>query len=156
MIVRMVRRRLLYVAVLGALLAVKSAAVPATDRPGVFPPVGLKVSAAAARVNLAPLVRATIIRVIDGDTVEVDARPWPAMTIRIAVRLRGYDAPERRGKCEAERIAASAASAALKRLLAGRPLRGRLQSWEVSVSRLRMLAHPGSLPASPAGAWRPI
>ena len=54
MIVRMVRRRLLYVAVLGVLLAVRSAAVPATDRPGVFPPVGLKVSAAAARVDLAP------------------------------------------------------------------------------------------------------
>ena len=64
-----------------------------------------------------PVVEATVVRVIDGNTVEVDARPWPEMTIRTAVRLLAFDAPELRGKCEEERAAARAATAALERIL---------------------------------------
>ncbi|MCY4548168.1 MAG: hypothetical protein OXC28_07360 [Defluviicoccus sp.] len=64
-----------------------------------------------------PMLAATVVRVIDGDTVEVDARPWPGQTMRVAVRLSDYDAPELRGKCAAEREAGAAAAAALERLL---------------------------------------
>ena len=68
MIVRMVRRRFPFVAALPALLAVGSAPALAADRTGALPPVGLKTSAAAARVAFAPVVPATVVRVIDGDT----------------------------------------------------------------------------------------
>ena len=44
-----------------------------------------------------------VLRVIDGDTVVVDAYPWPAVTIRTAVRLAGIDTPELRGRCDEER-----------------------------------------------------
>ena len=65
----------------------------------------------------APAVPARVVRIVDGDTVEVDARPWPGQRMRVAVRLAGYDAPELRGECAAEREAARAAAAALMRLL---------------------------------------
>lgn len=54
-----------------------------------------------------------IIRVVDGDTVKVDASAdIPPELASIAVRLRGVDTPEkgRRAKCEAERRAGSDAT----------------------------------------------
>ncbi len=49
-----------------------------------------------------PIV-ATVISIHDGDTMTVNAHyPWPGMTIRTAVRIRGIDTPEIRGLCEAE------------------------------------------------------
>jgi endonuclease YncB( thermonuclease family) len=54
-------------------------------------------------------VAAKIVRVRDGDTVEVEAFIWPQQVVRVAVRLRGIDAPELKAKCEGEKIAALAA-----------------------------------------------
>lgn len=51
-------------------------------------------------------IPATVIEVIDGDTLEVQARIWPDHSVLTAVRLEGVDAPELRGDCEAERILA--------------------------------------------------
>ncbi len=51
-------------------------------------------------------VPATVLRVIDGDTLMVRARIWIGQEIEIKVRLAGVDAPELRGKCERERILA--------------------------------------------------
>ncbi len=48
-----------------------------------------------------PIV-ATVISVYDGDTMTVNAFPWPGMTIRTAVRVNGMDTPEIRGLCDAE------------------------------------------------------
>lgn len=62
-------------------------------------------------------VRATIVRVIDGDTVEADAHVWPGHTVRVSVRLRGIDAPELRSRCDAERALAERARAHLATLL---------------------------------------
>lgn len=64
-------------------------------------------------------VPATVLRVIDGDTLEVDARPWPGVTIRTLVRIRGIDTPELNGRCVQERTAATAARDALLRLTHG-------------------------------------
>lgn len=58
-------------------------------------------------------VPARVIRVIDGDTVVVDATPWPGHT----VRLRGIDAPETRSRCPAVKAAGYRAKAALGRML---------------------------------------
>ncbi len=55
-----------------------------------------------------------VTRVIDGDTVKVDAgADLPPELASLSVRLRGVDTPEkgRRAKCEAERRAAAAATA---------------------------------------------
>jgi micrococcal nuclease len=64
-------------------------------------------------------VLARIVRVIDGDTLLVDAHPWPGHAVRVSVRLRGIDTPERRSKCSSERLAAERARSELERLVSG-------------------------------------
>jgi micrococcal nuclease len=54
-------------------------------------------------------VPATVVKIYDGDTLTVDARPWPGNTIRTSVRVRGIDTPEIRGKCEGEKALARTA-----------------------------------------------
>ncbi|WP_340159290.1 thermonuclease family protein [uncultured Hoeflea sp.] len=69
--------------------------------------------------SIAGPVSAQIIRIIDGDTLEVDAHPWPGHAVRVSVRLRGIDTPERRSRCAAQRAAAQMARDELERLLSG-------------------------------------
>ncbi|WP_244577832.1 thermonuclease family protein [Hoeflea halophila] len=64
-------------------------------------------------------MKAKIIRIIDGDTLEVDAHPWPGHAVRVSVRLRGIDTPERRSRCAAQRVAAQMARNQLERLVSG-------------------------------------
>jgi len=64
-------------------------------------------------------VTAQIIRIIDGDTLEVDAHPWPGHAVRVSDRLRGIDTPERRSRCAGQRAAAQLAHNELERLVAG-------------------------------------
>jgi endonuclease YncB( thermonuclease family) len=40
-------------------------------------------------------IDATLVRVIDADTLELDARPWPEVTIRARIRISGLWSPER-------------------------------------------------------------
>ena len=48
-------------------------------------------------------VPAEVIRVIDGDTIEVRAAVWIDVAVTVRVRLRGVDAPELTGaRCPAE------------------------------------------------------
>ena len=61
-----------------------------------FPGVAL-----AADAIPGPIV-ATVVKVYDGDTLTVNAYPWPGMTVRTAVRVNGVDTPEIRGLCDAE------------------------------------------------------
>jgi endonuclease YncB( thermonuclease family) len=58
--------------------------------------------AMAADAIPGPIV-AAVVRVYDGDTLTVNAYPWPGMTIRTAVRVNGIDTPEIRGLCDAEK-----------------------------------------------------
>lgn len=78
------------------------------------------VPASAESFRIDGPVQATLIRVIDGDTILVDANPWPQQIIRVSVRLRGIDAPERRSRCAGEREAAERARLALETTLGGR------------------------------------
>ena len=62
-------------------------------------------------------VEARVTKVRDGDTLEVEAFVWPMQAVHVAVRLKGVDAPEHRGKCEAEKRAADLATDRLAALL---------------------------------------
>lgn len=49
-------------------------------------------------------IPAEVIRVIDGDTIEVRAHIWPGHSVETRVRVAGIDTPElRRPDCEEER-----------------------------------------------------
>ena len=61
-----------------------------------------------------------VVRVYDGDTVTVNVPGWPDIVGReIGVRIKGIDAPEIRGKCEQEKLAAVKARDAAAGFLAG-------------------------------------
>lgn len=68
-----------------------------------------KLTSAHAEVIVEGPVVAQIIRVIDGDTILVTARPWPQQSIEVYVRLRGIDTPELKSKCSQGRTAATEA-----------------------------------------------
>ena len=80
--------------------------------------VACPAAAVSAERGIAGPVAADVIKVRDGDTVEVDAHIWPQQTVRVAVRLRGIDAPELRAHCPSEKTAALAAKTRLAALLA--------------------------------------
>lgn len=71
--------------------------------------------------SVAGPVTAQIVRIIDGDTLEVDAHPWPGHAVRVSVRLRGIDTPERRSRCPGQRAAAQLARNELERLVSDVP-----------------------------------
>lgn len=62
-------------------------------------------------------VPARVLRVIDGDTLEVRARVWLGQEIVTRVRLAGIDTPELRGRCTAEKEQARQARAALQQMI---------------------------------------
>jgi micrococcal nuclease len=47
-------------------------------------------------------IPAFVEQVLDGDTVAVRARIWLGQELQVMVRLRGVDAPEIKGRCDAE------------------------------------------------------
>lgn len=59
---------------------------------------------------LAGPVVANVLRVIDGDTVEVEALIWLGQRVVTRVRILGIDTPEKHGKCEQERALAQNAT----------------------------------------------
>jgi micrococcal nuclease len=65
-------------------------------------------------------IAATVIEVVDGDTVVVRARIWLDQSLEIRVRLLGIDTPERRGRCPEERAGAAAAERLVRDLTLGR------------------------------------
>ena len=93
------------------ILALSLSATGATQSPARENPV---------RNRIAGPVEAELISVIDGDTLLVNAKPWPQHTIAVLVRIRGIDAPEMKSKCETSRHAAERAKAVLTNLATGR------------------------------------
>jgi micrococcal nuclease len=71
-----------------------------------------------ARDEISGPVSAEILRVIDGDTLLVEARPWPQQRMEVYVRIRGIDAPELKSRCELVRMAGRDARQALESLTA--------------------------------------
>ena len=84
--------------------------------------LALFLPAPAIAETIAGPVLATVERVIDGDTLLVHAAVWPGTIVRVAVRVRGIDAPEIRSKCPSERAAAERSREALVSLIGERPV----------------------------------
>lgn len=76
---------------------------------------------AKARDEISGPVSAEILRVIDGDTLLVEAQPWPQQKMEVYVRIRGIDAPELKSKCEAVRAAGQDARQSLETMAAQSP-----------------------------------
>ena len=78
----------------------------------------IAISATAAEMLSGP-VPATVLDVVDGDTITVRARIWLGQAIETRVRLAGIDTPELRGRCDEERALAVRAREALQAYLSG-------------------------------------
>ena len=76
---------------------------------------------ADAGERLAGPVTAEVVRVVDGDTIEVRARIWLSQYVLVDVRVRGIDAPEAggRAKCRSERVKAAEALRRMEQLAVG-------------------------------------
>lgn len=61
---------------------------------------------------------ASVLKVIDADTLKVRVFPWPSVAIETSVRLRGIDAPEKkRHKCPEEKQLSKLAIAYTKSII---------------------------------------
>lgn len=109
--------------------------------PARFAPVMLALMAAlpagAAEVLAGPIA-ATVLDVIDGDTITVRARIWLGQAIETRVRLADIDTPELRGSCPRERALAEQAREALASRIAGR---------QVTLSEIRYGTYAGRVVA---------
>ena len=76
---------------------------------------------AASRQVDGPIL-AHLVKVVDGDTVLVEAMPWPDHKVSTYVRLRGIDAPELKSKCPTFRKAALRAKEELTDLMDGQDI----------------------------------
>lgn len=76
-------------------------------------------SGTAAADRLPGPVLADVVRVVDGDTIEVDATIWIGQRLRTMVRIAGIDTPELRGGCDTEKAEAVRARDAVDRALTG-------------------------------------
>ncbi len=102
-----------------------------------------KIGPATIRPTLdASVISATVVRIIDGDTIKVDAHPWPGWTVRINVRVKLIDTPEKgwRGKCPAEKAKGAKASQLTAKLA---PVGSRVRLWGIAKGKFggRVLAH---------------
>jgi endonuclease YncB( thermonuclease family) len=78
--------------------------------------------AAAAEVIPGP-VPAEVVRVVDGDTVTVEATIWLGQRLTVNARIRGIDTPELHGACAREKAMAEAAQSTLAGILEARAVR---------------------------------
>lgn len=80
-------------------------------------------AAAQAGDKIAGPVAAQVVKVRDGDSIDVIARVWPGHDVRVSIRLRGIDAPELKARCAEEKSKALAARKRLRDLLASGAVR---------------------------------
>jgi len=95
-----------------------------------------------ARDVVAGPVSAQVIKVRDGDSIDVRAEVWPGHRISVSVRIRGIDAPELRARCDGEKRLANLAKDHLSGLVAS----GRITLTQISGGKYfgRVLANVGT------------
>ena len=62
-----------------------------------MPPKEIILASPPSDAAIVITVNATVLRIIDGDTIHVRATIWPRQTWNGNIRLRGIDTPELRG-----------------------------------------------------------
>ncbi len=67
-------------------------------------------------------VPARVVRVIDGDTLDVQAQVWIGQVVQTRVRLAQIDSPELNGQCEQEKHLAKQAKQAVTQYLNDQPI----------------------------------
>lgn len=87
-------------------------------------------------------VEATIVRVVDGDTLSVRVHIWLGQDVRVMVRLSGIDAPEMRGKCDEERVLAVAATDYLKKFEGVQVVLSEVSNGKFAGRVLAVVRHP--------------
>jgi endonuclease YncB( thermonuclease family) len=88
-------------------------------------------------------VSADVVRVIDGDTFEANARIWIGETVAVRVRIAGIDAPELHARCDDE----------YRRAVAARDyLAQRIQGASVELSRVHNDKYGGRVDADVSDA----
>lgn len=65
----------------------------------------------AAATSVPGPIAAEVLRIVDGDTLEVQATIWLGQSVTTLVRISGIDAPELRARCDQEKSRAEAARA---------------------------------------------
>lgn len=80
------------------------------------------ISAPASAGDLAATMVANVVQVLDGETLEVVAYPWPGLAQRAQVRLLDLQIPRTgsRARCDRERTMAELAETTARDFLAGR------------------------------------
>lgn len=76
-------------------------------------------TAPAVADDIAGPVKASVVRVIDGDTLSITAEIWLDLAVTSLVRIRGIDTPELRGACPEEKALALVAREKLAALAGG-------------------------------------
>ncbi len=76
-------------------------------------------SAAVAAETFVGPVSASVVEVIDGDTLAVKAKVWLGVEVSSRVRIRGIDTPELHSGCAAEKAMAEQARQRLARIAGG-------------------------------------
>lgn len=74
-------------------------------------------SVAQAKETLSGPFPAEVLRVVDGDTLDVRITVWLGQYLQTRVRLSGIDTPEKRGKCAEEKKLALEAQQALQKYI---------------------------------------
>ncbi|MFM2041892.1 MAG: hypothetical protein RLY86_468 [Pseudomonadota bacterium] len=77
----------------------------------------LSATPAGAVDSLPGPVRAEVLKVVDGDTLDVKVRIWLDQEVTTRVRLDGIDTPESRSRCQAEKDMARQARGRLESLV---------------------------------------
>lgn len=79
-------------------------------------------SSAASREMVPGPLAVDVLSITDGDSFRARVTLWPGMYVETAVRVRGVDTPEMRGKCAGEIAAAARATDFTKDFLSGGPI----------------------------------
>lgn len=85
--------------------------------------LGIVTAAGTPASRLPGPIAATVIDVVDGDTLVVRAHIWLDQSVETRIRLLGIDAPEKRGRCPEERAGAARAEAFVRDVVLGREVR---------------------------------
>jgi len=95
-------------------------------------------ASAASPASFPGPIEARVLRVLDGDTIEVAAHIWLEQELTVRVRLLGIDAPEMKGRCARERGLALRA----REMVAATTVRG-----EVSLTQIQYDKYGGRVVA---------